>query len=178
MFTISAFAWRFFFHFFLLVIKMKNSSNSYSWWREKKDMSNFFDSFRHTTSSSFRACKIVIKIFVKYDFMGECNVSFKTWGTTNNMVQKWNIGEKDRMKFWNAPKPPSFWVFVHVQHLKGVIIVRKPNVRSSLRLGHENGKNELWAGLTGLAWEKILWSREWWWDRRFFECFKRSTFFC
>lgn len=93
------------------------------------------------------------------------------------MVQKWNIGGKDRMKFWNAPKLPSFWVLAHVQHLKGVIIVRKPNVRSSLRLGHENGRSELWAGLKGLAWEKILWSREWWWDRRFCECFKRSIFF-
>ncbi len=93
------------------------------------------------------------------------------------MVQKWNIGEKDKVKIWNAPKLPSFWVFVHAQHLQGVIIVRKPNVGSSLRLGHENGRSELWVGLKGLTWEKNLWSREWWWDRRFCECLKRSNVF-
>jgi len=103
--------------------------------------------------------------------------ALKTWGTTNNMVQKWNIEGKDRVKFWNATKPPSFWVFAHAQHLKGVIIMRKLNVRSSLRLGHENGRSELWVGLKGLTWENILWSREWWWDRRFCECLKKSIVF-
>jgi hypothetical protein len=39
-----------FFIYFSLAIKMKNSSNSYGWWGEKKDVSKIFVSF------SFRAC--------------------------------------------------------------------------------------------------------------------------
>jgi hypothetical protein len=139
-----------FFHF----IFFSNQNENFLWIptidddERKKDMSKIFVSIRHTTSSSFRACdsnKDIHKVWfhgVNALYHWKHGPQLKTWGTTNNMMQKWNIGGKDRVKFWNATKPPSFWVSAHAQHLKGVIIVRKPNVRSSLRLGHKNGRSE------------------------------------